>query len=268
MKNRLKKRKIAAVVLALVLLAAVVWVIDMLTGYPISCFVVNHAVSRYLSETYPELSLEHDWPDRTLKLGGFQVSVHCPGSQDTHFFLQADGDGTIQSDGYEDGVKNGVNTLYRFSRLYNKACEKALADAGLSEEILVTGDFLTAFENNNAPSNEPGANPLPLDAKTLEKDGEPDLAALGAKHGCVTLSVETNEPTAEIAADCLLKVRAAFEKANLAFYSAEFWTVSPGEQGAKKKEFRILNFAWDDIYEEGLEDRLNAAREETEAYYQ
>ena len=53
------------------------------------------------------------------------------------------------------------------------------------------------------------------------------------------------------------------------FCSVELWINSPeeDESGMPKSAFRILNFVWDEIQEEGLAERAAAAAEATEAYY-
>ena len=59
------------------------------------------------------------------------------------------------------------------------------------------------------------------------------------------------------------------ENANLPFKSVELWILSEetDEYDRAKERIHILNFGWDEIYEDGLADRVQEAIDATEAYY-
>lgn len=103
----------------------------------------------------------------------------------------------------------------------------------------------------------------------LRKKKQEPTDVLAAEYGTLHLTVESEETTAEMAAQSLLAIRQIMERGGLPFCSVEFWINSPeeDESGMPKSTFHILNFGWDEIQEEGLVERAAAAAEATEAYY-
>lgn len=104
-----KKRqalKIAAVITALLLLAGVVSLTNLFTGYPVDYFVVNHAVQNYMEETYGETDFVAGKPERALKLGGFLVEVTSLSRPEVRFTLHFYVDGTLWEDGYQQMMQD------------------------------------------------------------------------------------------------------------------------------------------------------------------
>lgn len=262
--------KILAVVAALLLSAGVVYLTNEVTGCPISYFVVNHAVQQYMEETYGETDFVAGKPKRAIKLGGFIVEVHSPSSQDTHFTLHVHQDGTIWEDGYAQSVSDGSNTAMRLSREYNALCAQALADSSFPDPASCGGSLMEAVAEHHEKSDEPGVHPEPMNPLTLALDAEGDIGALSAKHGKLTLCVESEAVTVETASKSLLAIRQIMEEKQLPFHCVELWINAPEDQqaGDSPAALHILNFGWDEIREEGMLERTTAAWKATESYFQ
>ena len=84
---------------------------------------------------------------------------------------------------------------------------------------------------------------------------------MGRQAGHLIVYVDDQELTFENAAKILLDIKAEFDEANIPFRAIDLSMRTDGER------INFDNFPYEDIYEEGLIDRIKAAHEELEAYY-
>lgn len=261
--------KVGAFLLAMGLLAGVVYVTDVLTGFPVSYFRVNHSLHTYLEEHYSDTDFVATNPSHVFKLGRFVVDVSSPSSPDSHFSLEFDAAGNLLYDGYESKVTSGWNTAMRLSDQYYKLCRTVMESAAFPFEVECEGRMEAAINGGKAQREEPGTYPEPWNIKELELDGSYDLSQLSGKYGTIILTVTTDEVTLETAETSLLELRRIMEQANLPFCSAELWIKSTeqNEDENSVETMHILNFGWDDIYEEGLEVRMQSALDATTEHY-
>lgn len=264
-----KSLKIGALILALALLAGVVYITNLLTGYPISYFIVQHSAKNYMAEHYKNTDYTAEKPRYAIKLGGFMVDVHSPSSQDTSFTLQFDLYGDLTYNSYEVEVASGQNTAARLSHQYNELCKTILVSAKFPFDATCKASFDPAFYGTKDDTNEPGTHPERWDTHELKLDAEYDLFQLSGKYGTLLLNVTADEVTAETMETILLELRRVMETANLPFCSVELWVESreQNEWDIPTKTLHIFNFGWDDIYKEGLEERVQSALKATEDYY-
>ena len=237
-----------------------------LLGNPFSPLLVHWQAGRYLDQTYPYMELEREWPQYNFKTGGYSVGVWQPGSKDIHFSLAYSSFGKLEYDNYESEVLNGNSTLARLERKYRE----------LGDEVLENPDF--PWESNIAfvtlraddPVDPPPGSGYGLDMDTLELDAEYDVSKMGAQHGELVLYADCDEVSAAQAAEILLDVKERFDKAGVGVYAVSL-VVRQRPVGETRDpdapEFHTENFRWEDIYAEGLEERLEENRAALDEYY-
>lgn len=264
-----KYLKAGAFLLAVVLLAGVLYLTNMLTGYPVSYYVVKHSLNTYMDEHYADTDFVAEKPEHSIKLGGFTVWVNSPSSPDTRFMMKFNSDGSLDYDSYNTDVKSGYNTALRLSRQYNKLCETVFNSAKFPFDAACAASFESAIYADQEEREEPGAHPERWNIQELQLDAEYDISKLSGQYGTVTLTVTTDDVTLKTAETSLLELRRIMEDANIPFCSVDLWVLSANknENGNPTNTLHILNFAWDDIYAEDLEERAQNALEATTAYY-
>ena len=104
----------------------------------------------------------------------------------------------------------------------------------------------------------------------LELDGLYDVQELGKKAGHLVLYVYDEEVSVERAADILLEVKKQMDAGGVNFYVIDFVLEYPKpEDGGHWKEGRVetMEFRSEDIYEEGMVERVYEANEKAIAYH-
>ena len=96
-----------------------------------------------------------------------------------------------------------------------------------------------------------------------------DIRELGRQAGRLIVYVDSDTITFELAANILLDIREEFDEANIPFRAIDFTLQPPLPEEGPRTGFEIHfdNFPYEDIYEEGLEDRIKAAHDALESYY-
>ena len=264
-----KYLKVGAFVLSLALTAWIIYLTDIFTGYPISYFVVKNASNKYIEENYQGTDFIADKPEHSIKLGGFTVYVSSPSSADSHFSLKFDNRGNLQFDSYESDVVLRGNTAMRLSNEYKKLSRAVFESSAFPFESTFSADFQDAISGESEARMCPGTYPCKWDIKELVLDKEYDISQLSGEYGSINLHVTSDSVSVKTAAQSLLEIKKIMEKANLPFKSVELWVLSKGknEYERPKESIHILNFGWDDIYSENLEERIQDAIDETNKFY-
>lgn len=258
-KNRI--RRTVLIIVGIAVLFAVVYFVNLMTGYPFSQFIAQHSVEKHMEEHYADTDFQAEKPRRVLKLGGFWSIVTSPSHPEISFSLHLSSDGKMLEDNYQSWA-------HRISSVYASRCSDILLNTQPTETFRLfsfSGTFQDALDQNRAISALPGTLPDPLDADSLSIDEPYDLAELGARHGRVELDVISDEVTPEIAAQALLEVREMFEAENLPFRCVHLW-LRDTKSNAYEDTIELYNFAWDDIYEEGLCERVQDAIDDAKDY--
>ena len=105
--------------------------------------------------------------------------------------------------------------------------------------------------------------------ENLELNKVYDIKEMGARAGHLILYVDNDIISVEEAARIMLDFRSMFDEADIPFYAMDFVLRHPRTEDGKSddEEIRINDFLYQDIYEEGLADRIEIAIEQTAAYY-
>ena len=249
----MKSKKFAKWLLLILLAAAALYVGDMFLGNPISRLRVKQHAEYYLEEAYPgQLQLQmgdisYDW----YSGGGYEIRVISPVSRDTHFQLRYDRLGSFVQDTYDLAVASGNNTLSRLDAEYEAAVRNALRDIPEDDRCITGLSSLDPYSGKSVPL-ERG-----IDPKQLTLNEEYDAAALGREYGylVLTLLIAQEELTLEKAADYLLAVKAAMDKAGVGFSGAElFLTVRESEDPWDSIALNMV--AYEDLERENLPEYL------------
>ena len=260
----MKKRflKLAAFAAALALLAVVLLFSNALVGNPVSKFLAVRSAQGYLAGQYPGSDLAVESATFNFKDGNYIVRVASPTSIDSHFTLGLSMTGRVLWDGYHS-VESGWNTWERLNAEYRALVDAVLDDPDFPYNVFIGfGDLWMEHEYG-----EPW--PPYLLYSDLELDGDYDVRELGRACGRLTVYVRQDEVSAEEAARILLEIRRALDEVNVPFYCIDFVLERPLTEDGRLPEgdIQLRYFAYEDIREEGLVERVKTADAEAKAYY-
>ena len=252
---------------AVAILCGVIAFANSLMGNPVCKAIAQNHAEKMIVQQFDEPDLEIERSGFNFKTGGYYVKVRSDSSIDTHFTIYYNAWGQYHYDTY-DSVTSGQNTHSRINDAYHSGVREALDQHYGDENVnigygSINADYeLTGFTYEEMPA---------LDLRTLQRDALYDLDVLGAQYGEVTFYLCTTDVTLQRAAATLLEVRQLLEAEGLDFYAIDFVLTQPrhpdGTWNNDGPEIRIENFLWEDIYEEGLEERVQAAHDALMAYY-
>ncbi len=247
--------KIMAVLLSI--LAALV--IFLPFGNPVSEFLVTKNSELYLEENFSGTGYYVDDVVYNFKTGNYYVDIRLSGSPDSSFTLYSDMKGKIGYDTYEDAVVHRWNTAGRIDDAYRKAVDALIEGGSIPYDINIGFGEIIYRE-----SGVPVGDVVPeyaISTESLILDKEYDIAEMGKKAGKLTIYVCGDTVTAEKLAEILLAVKKAADEGGVCFKAIDCVLEYPmPDEGERKEEaVRVENFMYEDIYEEGLVDRVKEA---------
>ena len=256
--------KIAAFVVALALIVGVGLFANALIGNPISKLIARTTAEKYLSETYPDMTLELSDAEYSFKETCYHVHVTQPDQLDGEFTLAFDMLGRLLYDDYEDRVPGGWNTAYRIEADYRKAVETVLNSSTFPSDYSIG---YGEMEFVSRRYKDEGLVPsYALVTEDLTLGGAYNLGKLGAQAGKVTVYLYDDTVTAERLAELLLLIRESFDNAGVTFYVMDCVLESPDEALVGDR-VEVMDFLYSDIHEENLTERVEAADRAAKAYY-
>ena len=267
-----KWMKIAALIVALLIIAGLCVFANALVGNPVSKWLATRTAEKHLEEVYGDTDFVIEKIGFNFKDTDYYAHVMSPSSEDSSFSLRIGMWGQLLLDTYESRVLSGNNTQNRLYMEY-----RALADEVLEApdypftSFIAYGDLHVGFR--------PADVELPADyypehyyiIEELVLDKKYDIRELGAKAGYLVVYVEDDIVTVERAAEVLLELKEVFDRRNVPFYAIDFVLEYPRKpEGGTTKEGRVNveGFLYSDIYEEGLVERIRMADEKLNAYYE
>ena len=242
-------------------------------GNPISQLLVTKNAKDYLQENYPNTDFKIETVNYDFKTSDYYVCVVSPSSADSRFEIGAGLNGKIGYDTYEDAVVKKWNTAGRINDEYREAVDAVFnnpefpydSDIGFGDIDFTTDDFLDyAFGTLDGPPE------YAIKTETLELDEVYDINEFGKKAGHITIYVYDEDVSYERLAEILLGIRNILDEADVSFYVIDCVLEYPRpEDDGEWKEGRVevMSFLYDDIYEEGLTERVRISDEKAKAYY-
>lgn len=263
-----KVLKIIAFVVALALIAGIGFFANALVGNPISKLLAQNSAERHIEENYSDTDFYVERVTFSFKDTRYHAYIKSPSSVDSHFTIYMDMLGRVEFDFYENDVLDGWNTADRIGTDYRKRVDAILdspsfpyyCDIGYGDIEFIPEEY----------ANSPDVPSYALHIEDLELDGIYNLAELGSQAGHLVLYINEDVVTFERAAEIMLDIRRIMDEAGVGFYAMDFVLEYPrNEDGTRNSENRIdINgFLYEDIYEEGMVERVKAANEATKEYY-
>ena len=231
-------------------------------GNPVSYLLAKNCAEQNLTAHYADQGYVLQSLDYNFKDGCYYAFAAVPGSQDRHFEMRVSMTGELRSDSYSADVEGGQNTFLRLDKEYRERT-KAVLDS--NEMSFHPSSGFGTLKTDETP--EWWQNGV------LKPDEEYDVQALGAQYGIITVGVGEQDITVERAAEILLQAKAAMTQRGVPFHAISLnlhqpWkedSVSPEDiEGMTWENLKTLDiqlFPSDEIYEEGLTDRISAVAE-------
>ena len=260
--KRKRVLKIAALVLALALMAGVGWFANELVGNPVSHFLCRRSAEAYLAEHYPDTDFCVERVDYSFKMTCYYARIVSPSSADSAFTLDQSWTGAVVNDRYESQVAGRENTARRLNEEYRALTDRVL-DALPWVDTIAFGDLV--ITGSGVPADDAWAIPR----EELELDRVYDIPALGARAGRVVVCAASDDVSPERASELLLELKAAMSEGGAPFYCVNFTLEYPRAEDWSRPEGSVAvdDLLWDDIYEDGLVERVREADAALKAYY-
>lgn len=265
--------RIICIVLVIALIAALIWFGNVMMGNPVSHALASKAAKAYLSDRFSDTDYQMERITYSFKDGRYHAFMVSPTSIDGNFSVSFSMLGEYCYDTY-DSVQDGWNTAQRLNSEYRKLTDTILNDPALPYDNTQIYSIMFG-ELEIYPKefiDDPNVHDIPdysLVQDDLELNKIYDIKELGAKAGHLVLYVDNDIISVEEAARIMLDFRARFDAAGIPFYAMDFVLRHPRTEDGKSddEEITINDFLYQDIYGEGLTDRIEIAIEETAAYY-
>ena len=268
-----KHFRVIGIVLMIVLAAVLIWFANVMMGNPVSYALASKEAKAYLSDQFSGTDYQMERITYSFKDGRYHAFMVSPSSIDGDFSVCFSMLGAYCYDTY-DSVQDGWNTAQRLNSEYRKLTDIILNDPSLPYDNTQIYSIMFG-ELEIYPKefiDDPNVHDIP-DYSLVQDDLEPnkiyDIKELGAKAGHLVLYVDNDIISVEETARIMLDFRSMFDEAGIPFYAMDIVLRHPRtEDGTSDdEEIRINDFLYQDIYEEGLTDRIEIAMEETAAYY-
>lgn len=264
-----KVLKIVALIIAIALIVGVCWFANALNGNPISKMLAEKAADAYLEEKFPDTDYYIEKLGFSFKFTGYYAHVRSQTSIDTQFTLEIDMLGNVFFDTYED-VLSGAITARRLEQEYRDLTDHIFENPIFPYTSTIQYGTLHIYPQEII--DDPLVTDIPdyaIVQDDLILDKVYDIQEMGRQAGHLIVYLDSDIITFELAAKILLDIRAEFDNANIPFRAIDFVLQTPlPEEGPRTgDEIHFNNFRYEDIYEEGLVDRIIVAHDKLEAYY-
>lgn len=259
--------KIAALVVALGLIFILAAFANSMVGNPVSRWLAKHALEKYLDTTYPGTDYEVESFGFTFKTSDYYAHIRSDSSMDTQFTVYIDLLGRVRWDTF-DSVTQGFVTARRLEDEYRALTDAVFANPLFPYEMDI--DYGTLETTSRQALEDPNVTdilPWALIIEDLILDHVYDIRELGAQAGHLVVYVYSDILDAETAAQVLLDIRAEFDRANVPFRAISLTLRAPKTEEAWDETYIGVDFFdYQDIYEEGLVERVARADAELKAY--
>lgn len=107
-----KAIKIAAAIVAVLLIVLVLFIYNAFCGNPFSAMYAKHQITQYINRTYPDSGYQISFAEYSFKDGKYSCEIIDPDSPDGNFTATYMGQGAVD-DSYDLSVTQKENILYR-----------------------------------------------------------------------------------------------------------------------------------------------------------
>lgn len=261
--------KVLALLTALVLIAGLGWFANDLLGNPVSKALATNTAKKYLAETYPDTDYYIERVSYNFKNTDYHALIKSPTSVDTEFSLYITMLGKLSWDTYED-VQSRFTTARRIDMEYRELTDTVLEHPAFPYTCPIGFGTLEIYPEEAI--GDPLAGEVPpyaINQNELVLDKVYDIRELGRQAGRLVIYIESDTVTPENAAAIMLDIKDRFDKAEIPFTAMDFTLeYAITEDGQRPEEqVGVAGFLYDEIYEEGMVERVRRADEALKAYY-
>lgn len=257
------------IVAGVVVLGLALWFYLGFFGNPVSKMLANHAAEKYVAQNYPNCYIEN--VGYNFKDGTYFANIQKEESIDTNFYVRFDWWGNLIDDAYDSYVTSGHNTTNRMFVEYRALLDEALPQDSVDFTLdIFYGDILTEYWGKDLSQiDSDDVAYMPMEEIILDK--QYDYTDISYKYGRVCLYADHEDVSIEKACEILLTVKEKLDAKNIGFYYIDFVLQKPrdkdGMPNQDETRINIDYFKWDDIYTEGLAERVQTAHDKLTAYY-
>lgn len=262
--------KIAALVTAFILIIGLSWLGNALLGNPISKMLATNTAKQHLAETYVETDFYIERITYSFKDSNYHAFIKSPSSIDTEFSLTISMLGKLKLDTYDD-VVNGFNTARRVDMEYRELVDTIFEHPnfpysgriGYGTLEIYPDEFIENDENDEFPSYS-------IAQSSLELDKIYDIRELGRQAGHIIIYAEGDTVSIEKAAEMMVDIKSYFDDANIPFVAMDFTLqYMKSEDGTRPdEEIHVKDFRYEDIYLEGMNERVLEAHNALTEFYE
>ena len=239
-------------------------------GNPLSKMLAKSTAQNYLTVTYSDTDYYIDRVSYNFKDGNYNAYIKSPTSIDTEFTLSITMFGKLQWNSYED-VITGYNTSRRIDQEYRELTDTLFNNPSFPYTCYIgfgTLEIYPAYLIENADLADVPSYALNQDELVLDKIY--NIQELGRQAGHLVIYVEDDTVTIERAAKIMLDIKDQFDAAGIPFAAMDFTLQYPRpEEGQRPEgEVGVADFPYDEIYEDGMTDRVTEADKALKAYYE
>lgn len=256
-------KKILALLLVLAVCCAILFAMAFY-GNPVSWFLAKQTATEYLEENYNTSDYSIERVYYNFKFGCYEAYVVSPSSIDSSFCITLGMDGRFLYDSYESDVLNKGNVVRRIDNDYHNATKTFLESADFSYLIDIGyGEICFAYEN--CPDDTSVAS-YAIPVAELVLDATYNTSEMGKRAGHLVIYVKEDTPSVERLSEILLDIRQKMDAAGIGFVSIDCILQSSDVGNTERIEVR--EFAYADIYEENLVERVREANNAARAYWE
>ncbi len=238
--------RIISCFVAIVLFSGICFLTTAVAGNPVSRILAGININEYVEKNFSGQGYEVTDIKFDYLSASYVASVEVPGSFDRHFSISAGLDGKVKDKIHADNSWLTENTADRIRSTYKDAVEAVFSNPDFQypqASLFATIDF--------------EENPDLYDK--LEPDMQFNINEFGAKAGCISIEIWENNLTAEHAAEIMLHTKELLDKNGIEFYKMDCNIRNPDTENYEA--FYVEDFLSDEIYEEGMIERVNIAGE-------
>lgn len=267
-----KSVKVLSGITAFVLIGGILWFANGIIGNPISKALANNTAKKYVSENYSDMEIEISDVSYNFKDGNYHVDVKSTTSKDTYFTLSLSYLGKLQYDSYEDDVVKKFNTYRRLNELYWDKVENIFENKDFPYENDLAFGEIKEMPSEDLDGLYSDFGPVyGLNLSELELDKNYDINEIGRKAGHININVQDEDISIKRASEILLDIKNILNDKGISFYAIDFTLEKPREEDEKvnpnDESINIQEFLYTDIYEKGLEKRIEKSVDDLQKYY-
>ncbi|HHX58065.1 MAG TPA: hypothetical protein GX710_08625 [Clostridiales bacterium] len=263
-----KLMKILVVATAIAIIGSILWFANGFLGNPVSKILAKNAAKNYIAETYADRDFIIEDINYNFKDMGYYAHVKSPSSKDTYFSVSISMLGKIKYDSYEN-VLDGWNTYRRIEDEYRQMVNSVFSSAEFPLVSNIDYGTIEIIEKDTTGGFDEANYGIKMG--DLELDKEYNIKELAKAGGHIVFYAQDDEISFKKASEILLTLKELLNKADVPFYAVDFVLEKPRHEDETPNKDRTtintVNFLYSDIYEEGLDERIEQEHNALRDYY-